>query len=144
METQDKDGPVVWVGQPAWSSYIFIWIFAAILGVRGVASLWMGYWYSGAFHTITIGMLVALALFLHQTTHYRITRQAIYRTKDLFGKAEQSFPLSTIASVSKQQGPLERLVGSGNVVLHLKDGRCERLSGVKDPEVVCRKITALL
>ena len=69
---------------------------------------------------------------------------AVYRTIGVLGKAEQTFPLKAIASVSIRQGPLDRFFGIGTVLLHFKEGSRERLIGVKDPDVVCRKITALL
>ncbi|MCI0526036.1 MAG: PH domain-containing protein [Nitrospira sp.] len=144
MDDQDHDASMVWRGKPAWSSYIYLWIFATIFAIRGLISLRMGYWTGALFHLATIGMLAFLAIFLHQTTHYRVTREAIYRARGILGKDEQSFPISSIDSVSKQQGPLERLLGSGNVILHLKGGIRERLAGVKDPDVVCNKIRAML
>jgi membrane protein YdbS with pleckstrin-like domain len=144
MESHPNATPAVWAGRPAWSTYIWLWIFVTIFAARGVVFLWMGYWSSAAFHGIVIGMLTALAVFLRETMHYRVTREAVYRSKGILGKAEQPYPLSTIETVSKEQGPLERMFGSGNVILHLKTGIRERLSGVKDPDVVCNKIRAML
>ncbi len=144
MVLQNGDGPVVWTGQPAWSTYVFLWCFVAILGIRGVIFLWLGYWISIFYHAAGMGMLVALAIFLRRTTRYRVTRQAVHRAQGILGKTEQTFPLGDIASVDQLQGPLDRLFCSGNVVLYLKKGTREQLAGVKDPEVVCRKIRALL
>ena len=95
-------------------------------------------------HAVLMGMLVALAIFLRQTSRYRVTRRAVHRAKGILGKAEQAFQLEDIASVDQQQGPLDRLFCSGNVVLYLKKGTREQLAGVKDPDLVCRKIRALL
>jgi membrane protein YdbS with pleckstrin-like domain len=146
---QSKDSsvrsePSVWEGRPAWSYYFFVWFFVAILGVRGMIAIWMGYRASAAFHLAGILMLAALAFFLRRTTRYRITRQAVFRSEGFFGESERSFPISAIASVRDQQGPLDRLLGCGEVTLLLRNGTRERLAGVKDPDVVSRKIAALL
>jgi membrane protein YdbS with pleckstrin-like domain len=144
MDVSGYREPSVWAGRPAWGHYFFLWFFVAILGVRGVVSLWMGYHASVAFHLAGIAVLAALAVFLRRTTRYRLTRQSVFRSDGILGENERSFPLSAIASVREQQGPLERWLGCGDVMLYLKDGTRERLTGVKDPEVVSRKIAALL
>ncbi len=144
MNAVPADEPVVWSGQPAWSSYILLWIFAVVFAVRAVAFAGLGRWESAGFQVVVIAFLSAIAWFLRRTTRYRITRRAIYRTQGILGKTEQSFSIESVSKVSKQQGPLERLFGSGTVMIHLKSGVRERLSGVKDPDVVCSKITALL
>ena len=144
MDQGEREAPLVWFGKPAWSSYIFIWMFMAIIGVRAGVSFHLGLYENAAYELLLVGALGTLPFYFHKTTHYRITRRAIYRSKGILGKEEQSFLLSSIESVGKQQGPLERLFNCGNVVLKLKDGRKERLSGIKDPDVVGRKIRALL
>jgi len=144
MGDQEREAPLIWKGKPAWSSYIFIWMFVTIIGIRAMVSFKLGLVDNALYEILLVAALISLPLYFHKTTHYRVTRHAVYRAKGFSGKEEQSFPLSTIESVSKQQGPLERLFNCGNVVLKLKDGRKERLSGIKDPDVIGRKIMALL
>ena len=119
MNQKEEKTSLIWQGKPTWSSYIYIWIFSAIIGIRGIVSLWLGFWESALFQGIVIFLVSALAFFFHKTTHFKMTRYAIYRSKGFSGKNYQSFPISTISSVSKQQGPLERLFGCGNIVLHM-------------------------
>jgi membrane protein YdbS with pleckstrin-like domain len=144
MGTAGHDERSVWAGRPAWSHYFFLWFFVGILAVRGGISIWMGYPASLVFHLFGAMLLAALAVHLRRTTHYRVTRRAVFRSEGIFGNGERAFPISALASAREQQGPLERWLGCGDVMLHLKDGTQERLAGVKDPEVVSRKITALL
>ena len=144
MNASVRSEPSVWEGRPALGYYFFLWFFVAILGVRGMVSLWMGYPRSVMIHLAGIAMLVVLALFLRRTTRYRVTRRAVSRSEGIFGKAERSFPISAIDLVREQQSPLDRFLKCGDVILQLKDGTHERLAGVKDPDIVCRKITALL
>jgi len=136
--------PPVWEGRPALGHYFFLWFFVAILVVRGLVSVWMGYPRSVLFHLAGIAILIVLALYLRRTTRYRVTRQAVFRSEGLLGETERSFPVSEIDSVREQQGPLDRLLGCGEVTLYLKIGTRERLAGVKHPDVVSRKIAALL
>jgi membrane protein YdbS with pleckstrin-like domain len=119
-------------------------MFVTIIGIRAVVSFRLGLGENAFYEIVLVSVLLTIPLYFHQTTHYRVTRHAVFRAKGFLGKEEQSFPLSAIESVSQQQGPLERLFNCGNVVIKLKDGRKERLSGIKDPDVVGRKIRALL
>jgi membrane protein YdbS with pleckstrin-like domain len=144
MDASARGEPSVWEGRPAWGHYFFLWFFVSILGFRGMISLWMGSLGAAAFNLAGIGMLAASAFFLRRITRYRVTRHAVFRSKGIFGETERSFPISTIASAVERQSRLDRFLGCGDVVLHLKDGTHERLAGVKNPEVVCRKIAALL
>ena len=144
MDAPDRIEPPVWEGRPALGHYFFLWFFVVILGVRGFVSLWMGYTDSATIHLAGVTMLTVLAFFLRRTTRYRVTRLGVFRSEGFWGGSERSFPLSTIASVRERQGPLDRLLGCGEVTLYLKDGTRERLAGVKDPDIVSRKIAALL
>jgi membrane protein YdbS with pleckstrin-like domain len=144
MTGSARSEPPVWEGRPAWGYYFFLWFFVAILGGRGSFSLWMGDRMSAALYLAGMGLLAALGLFLRRTTRYRVTRRAVSRSEGLFRETERVFPLSSIASVREQRGPFDRLLGCGDVMLHLKDGTQERLAGVNEPDVVCRKIEALL
>ena len=144
MDESAHREPPVWEGRPAWGSYFLLWLFVAVLAVRALFAFGMGTWGLAAINLSGIAMLSALAFFLRRTTRYRVTRRDVSRSAGFLGKGERSFPLSSIASVREEQGPLDRILGCGDLTLHLKDGTRERLAGVKDPDVVRRKIAALL
>lgn len=138
--------PVLWAGQPAWSEHLFLWFFAFMALTRAALVFWAGDWVGGGIYAAGAGGLAALAVFLRQISGYALTRQAVYRTQGLLGREIKAIPIKSIASVSIQQGPLDRILGIGAVVLYMKEGesRYERLAGIKDPGVVCRKIAAML
>jgi membrane protein YdbS with pleckstrin-like domain len=144
MEIKTVNATVIWSGRPAWSEYVFLWAFVAILATRGLLMLRIEQWQSALNHLAGIALLAGLAVFLRQTTHYWLTREAVHRTKGLLGKGEEIFSLKEIASISVQQGPLDRLFGIGALMFHFKDGRLERFAGVRDPDPISRRITALL
>lgn len=144
MKAPPPSGQAIWVGQPAWSHFILLWIFTALLGVRCAFLLWNGDW-RGAFYPIVgMSLLAALASFFRRSTRYRIGSEAVTRSKGLFGKEEERISFSEIGSVSEEQGPLERVFGIGDVVLSLKDGSSRRLAGLKKPEDLCRMIAGFL
>lgn len=91
-----------------------------------------------------MALSVALAVFFRQTTRYTVTPDAVHRTKGLFGESEESVPIADIESVSVRQSPLDRFFGIGTVMLQRKGGTIERLAGLTDPDVIRRKIEALL
>ena len=85
----------------------------------------------------------ALAVFFRHTTQYTITQDAVYKTKGLFGESEHRVPIADIESVSVRQSPLDRFFGIGTIILSPKEGTLDRLAGLKDPDVIRRKIEAL-
>ncbi|MGH7273566.1 MAG: PH domain-containing protein, partial [Nitrospiria bacterium] len=117
MDGRESPEAVMWSGQPAWSEYVYLWFFSILFGARALMSLWIGHWSSLFIHVTGMGLLVAMAVFLRQTSHYRLTRMAVYRTIGVLGKAEQTFPVKAIASVGIRQGPLDRFFGIGTVLL---------------------------
>jgi uncharacterized membrane protein YdbT with pleckstrin-like domain len=144
MDASAHREPPVWEGRPSLGYYFFLWFFVVIFVGRGVFALWAGDPGSAVIYLAGMVLLAALGLFLRRTTRYRVTRQAVSRSAGILGTTERSFPLSSIASVREQWGFFDRILGCGDVMIELKDGTQERLVGVKEPEIVCRKIAALL
>jgi membrane protein YdbS with pleckstrin-like domain len=135
---------IKWTGHPAWSEYVFLWFVTVVFGVRTGLSIWFGQWGTAMILATGLVMSGALAVFFRHTTRYTVTADAVYKTTGLFGESESSIPIAGIESVSVRQSPLDRFFGIGTIVLHLSEGKLERLAGLKDPDVVRRKIEALL
>lgn len=136
---------LIWQGRPAWSEYVFLWFIASVSALRALFIFSTGDPTSGFIYVLGVGLFVGLAIFLRRTTRYAVTRAAVCRAAGILGRGEESIPLKKIAAAGIEQGPLDRLFGIGTVVLHLTEGdRRERLRGLREPEVVCRKIEALL
>ncbi len=133
-----------WSGQPAWSEYVFLWFITLVFGVRAGLSVWWGQWGVVAIHVAGMALFVGLAVFFRRTTRYTVTQDAIYRTTGLLGQREDRLPISEVESVSVRESGLDRLLGIGTVALHRGDGTYVRLAGLRDPEVICRKIEPLL
>jgi membrane protein YdbS with pleckstrin-like domain len=144
MERGEGHAGVRWTGRPAWSEYVFLWFFTMVFGVRTGFALWIGEWGMAIINGLGVVLFVTLAVFFRQTTHYTMTHDAVYKTKGLAGKSESRVPIADIASVSIRQSALDRFLGIGTVMLHLKDGARERLVGLKNPGVIQRKLEALL
>ena len=133
-----------WTGQPAWREYVFLWFITVVFGVRAGLSVWWGQWGIVAIHLAGMALFVGLAVFFRRTTRYTMTPDAIYRTIGLFGQREDRLPMSEVESISVRQSGLDRLLGIGTVALHRDDGTYVRLAGLRDPEVICRKLEPLL
>ena len=133
-----------WTGHPAWSEYVFLWFFAVVFGVRAGLAVWLGQWGMAIIFGSGLVLSAALAAFFQHTTRYTVTPDAVHRTTGLFGESEESIPTEDIESVSVRESPLNRFFGIGTVMLQTKDGTRERLVGLKDPDVIRRKIEALL
>lgn len=133
-----------WTGQPAWSEYVFLWFITLVFGVRAVLSVWWGQWGIVAIHVAGMAAFVGLAVFFRRTTRYTVTQDAIYRTVGVLGQREDRLPMSEVESVSVRQSGLDRLLGIGTVALHREDGTYVRLAGLRDPEVIRRKLEPLL
>jgi len=141
----EDDRRVVWEGRPAWSEYIFLWFFALVSALRSLLIFSTGDADSGLIYALGIGLFVGLAVFLRRTNRYAVTRAAVHRAAGILGRSERIIPLTKIAAATVEQGPLDRLFGIGMIVLRLKGGgQTETMRGIRDPEVVCRKIEALL
>jgi membrane protein YdbS with pleckstrin-like domain len=143
----EEDQRVVWEGRPSWSEYIFLWFFALVSAVRALLIFFlpMGDPGSGTIYALGVGLFIGLALFLRRTSRYAVTRAAVHRAVGILGRSEKIIPLTKIDTATVEQGPLDRLFGIGTILLRLKGGeQSERIRGIRDPEVVCRKIEALL
>ncbi|MFY9270428.1 MAG: PH domain-containing protein [Candidatus Manganitrophaceae bacterium] len=141
----EEDRRLVWKGQPAFSEYAFLWFFALLSLIRGGVAFFMGNAGSGSIYLLGTVLFIGFATVLHRASRYTITRAAIHKTAGFFGKEETILPLIEIVSLRVEQGPLDRLLGIGTLLLYRKGtDRVERLRGITDPEVVLRKIEALL
>lgn len=133
-----------WSGRPAWSEYVFLWFITVVFGVRAVLSVWWGQWGVVAIHLAGMAVFVGLAVFFRRTTRYTVTQEAIYRTTGILGQRQDRLPMSEVESVSVRQSGLDRLLGIGTLALHREDGTYVRLAGLRDPEVIQRKLEPLL
>jgi membrane protein YdbS with pleckstrin-like domain len=89
-------------------------------------------------------LFASLAVYLQKTNRYRVTWESVNRSKGIWGQSERVLPVKEIESVHIRQGPIDRLFGIGTVVMETKNGRSERLGGIREPQVVRRKIAALI
>ena len=135
---------MLWEGHPAWSEYSFLWFFSSIFGIRAALALWMGQRGVGIVFGIGVILFVGLAVCLRQRSYYKVTRQEVQKSKGIFGKNELVISLNKIDEVEIRQGPMDRLFGIGTMLLFLKEGKLEQLVGIKNPEILERKIKALL
>lgn len=141
----DDNTPILWLGRPAWTEYIYLWFFSGIALTRAAFSSWIEDPVSLSIFVGGSAAFVALGWFLRSTTQYALTRQAVYRSVGILGRDRQAIPIESISNVEVEQGPLDRLFGIGVIVVEVKEsGRRERLRGVPDPDIFLSKLSAML
>jgi membrane protein YdbS with pleckstrin-like domain len=144
-QQHEDQARVLWQGRPSWAEFVYLWFFAGIALTRTAVAVYIGDLGSAAIFVGGGVAFVALARFLQRTTRYTVTRSAVHRTEGLFRRRDRVIPFERIAKVEIEQGPIDRLVDIGAVVLSLKDSdRRERLAGIREPHIVRNKIIALL
>jgi membrane protein YdbS with pleckstrin-like domain len=82
---------------------------------------------------LMVGLLIAMLGLLiwksasHLMASYTFTNRRLYLEKGIFRRSRKSLPLPKIKSVTLQQGPLQKIIGVGNLTIHTEapDGKDE-------------------
>lgn len=134
---------VRWEAYPSWAQFTWLYFFSLMAGLRGGFFLWLGVgggkaWLGGA------AVLLVCAAFLRRWARYILTSCRIIVKNGYTGREIQAIPINDIREVTITQGPLARIMGIGSVVIQSAGGdRLVVLHGIKDPEVLQRRIQAL-
>jgi membrane protein YdbS with pleckstrin-like domain len=90
----------------------------------------------GVFFTITL-FQVAVALTHHATIRYELTDTHLIKTEGITSKIQRSTPLDKITNVDVRQGPLDSMLGIGDIwIFTPSTGSAEpevRLIGIANP-----------
>jgi len=132
-----------WEAYPSWAQFTWLYFFSLMAGLRGGLFLWLGVsggkaWLGGA------AILLVCAAFLRRWARYLLTSCRIIVQNGYTGREIQAVPINDIREVTIKQGPLARIMGIGTVVIRSAEGDREvALQGIRDPEVLQRRIQAL-
>ena len=141
--SQPDTEPVVWGSYPSWSQFTWLYLFAALAVLRALLFVTFGVpgygvWFLGA------GILLACAAVVRRWARYVITPSRVAVVNGYTNREMEAIAHRHIASVSVKQGPVAGLFGIGTVYIHAANGeRLIRFRGIKDPEVMRRRIEAL-
>ncbi|MGH7255635.1 MAG: PH domain-containing protein [Nitrospirales bacterium] len=138
-----SDETVIWTAYPSWAQFVWLYLFSALAGLRGLLHLtfdlpgWEG-WLAGA------GGLVVCAGLLRHWARYTITTRRVLVTNGYTCRDIQAMPLRDIGRLTLQQGPIARWFGIGTLEMSSADEeRIVRFRGIKNPEVRQARLEAL-
>lgn len=145
MTMNDPTGreQAVWQSYPAWSQFTWLYLLAALAASRGLLFMKFGMpayglWFVGA------GILVVCAAVVRRWARYVITPSKVAVINGYTNRETEAIAHRDVTSVSVRQGPIAGLFGIGTVYVTAAGGeRFIRFRGVKDPEVVKKRIEAL-
>ena len=135
---------ILWEGYPSWGQFSWLYFFSLWTGMRGLIFVRAGLpgweiWVAGA------GMLLGLVVVLRYWAKYILTSKRVLLRNGYSGKDMASVDFGMIKAVEVMQGPVARILGIGTLVVRCQDSnRSVRFRGIKDPEVLERKLRALL
>lgn len=141
--SQSENEPIIWRSYPAWSQFTWLYLFSALAALRGalfatfdLLGSWL--WFAGAV------FLLVCAVLVRRWAEYLITSERVALRNGYTGRETEAISHRDIQSVTVKQGPIASVTGIGTVLIHATDGeRWIRFRGIKDPEVVRRRIEAL-
>lgn len=143
MDLETSREVLRWEAYPSWAQFTWLYFFSLMAGLRGGLFLWLGAsggkaWLGGA------AILLVCAAFLRRWAKYLLTSCRIIVQNGYTGCEIQAVPINDIREVTIKQGPLARVMGIGTVVIRSAEGDREvALQGIRDPEVLQRRIQAL-
>jgi membrane protein YdbS with pleckstrin-like domain len=128
----------LWTGTYSPKAMIGTAVFAAGLTVAGgIAASFAGpvgvlTWVAGV---AVMWVLVALVLVYRRlTVHYRLTSYRFFTETGLFGRVNNRIQAIDIDDVTVQQGPIERMLGLGTIIIRARDDTSPVLTlrGIED------------
>ncbi len=143
-QNRDRSEEVLrWSTFPSWKYFIWLYMFAAMAGIRGLLLLQSGtnggeVWLGGA------ALLLACVAALRRWAQYLLTSRRVIVKNGYTGHEIQTLPLDQIAGVLIEQGPVAHVLNIGTVVLSTYTGdESITLRGISEPEILKRRVDAL-
>lgn len=144
MTDQEEPERILWESYPSWGQFSWLYFLSFWTAIRGFILVQAGIpgwgtWVVGA------GFLLVVAVGLRYWAKYVLTSGHVIILNGYSGKTIRCARLDMIQSVEVMQGPLATFLGIGTVVIRCHDSNSSlRFRGVKAPEVVEKKLRALL
>ena len=133
----------VWKSYPSWAHFTWLYFFSLMAALRALLYLrfdlegWQT-WFVGA------GLLLLAAVAVRRWVENVVTSKRVLLRSGYTGKEIHSISLENVEEVSIRQGPIAGFFDIGTVVVRSVGGEMTvSLRGVRDPEIVKRRIEAL-
>jgi hypothetical protein len=140
---RESEDPVRWSAFPSWKHFVWLYMFSAMAGIRGLillrsATSGWEFWFVGA------ALLLVCAVALRRWAVYVLTSRRLIMMNGYTGREIQALPVNQIADITIEQGWVARTLDIGTVVLRAHTGDQDfSLRGVPEPEVLKVRVNAL-
>lgn len=128
-----------------WSAFILVKLWA-VLGVLSLLGQLVAFIASGdgqSKHLALLQMPMTIVMFFAPFTYkwlqnkskvYVVTNERIYVEEGILSKNKMDIPLSKVNDISVSQGLIQRMFGSGNVVVTLGHDKPRVISDIENPD----------
>jgi len=100
---------------------------------------------SGVPFTLFIGALPIFFRFLsNYCKEYVVTTERLYLEDGILAKSKKDIPLNKINDIELTQGIIQRMVGSGNLLVLTGNDKSKRLKDISNPEKFKNEVSQLL
>ena len=135
---------IIWQGFPSWGHFSWLYFFTFLTAIRGLFFFRLGLpewkiWIIGAC------LLLLVVALIRRWAYYIVTPTCVIMKNGYSQHEIASLKLEMIKNIDLVQGPIARFWEIGTLVIQSSiEGRELRIRGIKKPDVVEAKISALL
>ncbi|KAB8039129.1 PH domain-containing protein [Silvanigrella paludirubra] len=125
-----------------WSSYLVpgLWAFAITIG-------FISHVISGGSNLVMILIIgwgpLIYKLLANRCKDYSVTNQRLYVEEGIIAKKKKDIPLQKINDLEVSQGIIQRMLGSGNILVLTGNDKPTKLTNIDNPEVFKNKISEI-
>jgi uncharacterized membrane protein YdbT with pleckstrin-like domain len=137
-----------------WSAFIMakIWAGLGVLVLLGTivgsfsdkAEEKPGVIFSGIFWTLIFFSPFIYKWLQNKFKTYVVTNQRVYIEEGLLSKSKRDLPLNKVNDISLKQGILQRMFGSGNIVILMGNDKPTIVKDIENPDIFKNAISEML
>lgn len=126
---------------PSWINWWILLVPAVVIALVGLVAILDGDFVGGLIILLIAGIPVSYVRYARKRSRYIVTNQRVKKSVGLIRKSTGEVRIADIRGLSTNQGPLERLVGKGSVLIDsgASAGKLG-IQGVADPQGIAASI----
>jgi hypothetical protein len=133
----------VYRSYPSWWYFTWLYLFSLMAGLRGLLLLQVGVEGAEIWELVAV-TFVAIAAIMRKWAETIVTSKRVLLRSGYTGREIQSLSLDKIGDMTVKQGPVDRFLDIGTIVLHSsRDDRSLLLRGVPHPGVLTTRLKAI-
>lgn len=126
-----------------WSSYLFpgIWAVLGTLGILGSSNQ-----NENSSPVLMLFIFLSPLLYIilaNRCKDFSLTNQRLYIEKGIIAKSKKDIPLQKINDIEVSQGIIQRMLGSGNIIVLTGNDKRTKLSNINNPEIFKNQISSM-